>query len=215
MTAPLWSDDGASLASAVAHLALVDPVMAELIGRVGDCRLAAPRRATPFQYLLRAIVGQQLSSKAAATIFGRVTEIYSPGGLDPAKVLATPAERLRAAGLSGGKTRAAKDLARFAADGRLPSARALRAMPPGEVVDRLTEIHGVGQWTVEMLLIFYLGHPDVLPLTDLGVRKGFQLAYRKRRLPHPRFLARHGVRWKPYRSVASWYLWRALELPPA
>jgi 3-methyladenine DNA glycosylase/8-oxoguanine DNA glycosylase len=210
----LWSDDGALLASAVAHLVRVDPVMADLIGRVGGCRIAPPRRATPFQYLLRAIVGQQLSGKAAATIFGRVAGIYSPGPLDPARVLATPPDRLRAAGLSRAKTRSAHDLARFAVEGRLPSARALRTMPIAEVTERLTEIHGIGQWTVEMLLIFYLGHSDVLPLSDLGVRRGFQLTYRKRQLPHPRFLARHGARWSPYRSVASWYLWRALELPP-
>jgi 3-methyladenine DNA glycosylase/8-oxoguanine DNA glycosylase len=214
MTATLWSDDGASLTKAVAHLVRVDPVMADLIDRVGHCRIAAPRRATPFQYLLRAIVGQQLSGKAAATIFGRVAEIYSPTPPDPARVLATAPERLRAAGLSGAKTRSAHDLARFAVEGRLPSARALRGMPAADVTERLTAIRGVGPWTVEMLLIFYLGHPDVLPLSDLGVRRGFQVVYRKRQLPHPRFLARHGARWSPYRSVASWYLWRALELPP-
>ncbi len=211
----LWGNDGSALADAVSHLSQSDPVLAELIARVGACGIAPPRRATPFQYLLRAIVGQQLSGKAAATIFGRVCEIYRPRPLPvPAALLATPVERLRAAGLSGAKTRAAMDLARFAESGRLPSTRALRGMTPEDIVARLTEIRGVGRWTVEMLLIFYLGHPDVLPVNDLGVRKGFQVTYRKRSLPHPKFLARHSNRWQPYRSVAAWYLWRALELPP-
>jgi 3-methyladenine DNA glycosylase/8-oxoguanine DNA glycosylase len=211
----LWDEGGAPLSRAAAHLAAADPVMGALIERVGPCGLEPPPDLTPFQYLMRAIVGQQLSGKAAATIFGRVCRIYHPRPLPgPTAVLATTAERLRAAGLSGAKTRATHDLARFARARRLPSREALAAMDPESVISLLTEVRGVGRWTVEMLLIFYLGHPDVLPLTDLGVRKGFALTYRKRALPSHRVLARQGARWRPFRSVAAWYLWRALELPP-
>src|SRR5262249_47538962 len=143
-----------------------------------------------------------------------VAESYSPALPDPVQVLATRPERLRAAGLSRAKTRSAHDLARFAADGRLPSARALRAMPAAEVTERLTEIHGIGQWTVQKPLIFYLGHPDVRRLGDRGVRRGFQVVYRKPRLPPPRSRARRGARGRPSRWGASWFLWRPLELPP-
>lgn len=211
----LWTDGTNELDRAASHLSGSDPVLARLIERVGPCRIAPPPAITPFQYLCRAIVGQQLSGKAAATIFGRVCEIYRPTPMPtPKRLLGTPAERLRGAGLSRAKTAAVMDLARFALARKLPSVERLRELDPEQVVQRLTEVRGVGRWTVEMLLIFYLGHPDVLPLTDLGVQKGFAITYRKRARPNPAALDRHGKRWRPYRSVAAWYLWRALELPP-
>jgi len=200
-----------------AHLIAADPALARIIARVGDCQLAAPPQATTFQYLLKAIVYQQLSGKAASTIFGRVGAIFTPRSrVTPAALLATPPARLRAAGLSQAKTLAVLDLARHARIGRLPGLDRLRGMDAEAIIEQLTVVRGVGRWTAEMLLIFHLGHPDILPLNDLGVLKGFArtVGRRRRGLPSPKTLARHGDRWRPYRSVASWYLWRALELPP-
>ena len=191
-----------------------DPGLAAMIDRIGPLGLSPARERTPFDYLLRAIVYQQLSGKAASTILGRVREIYSPGRPTPAKVLHTPATVLRAAGLSNGKTAAVLDLASHAARRRLPGPARLRRLTPQQVIDRLTRVRGVGPWTAQMLLIFYLGHPDILPLKDLAIRKGFARVSGRRSLPGEAAIARHGARWRPYRSIASWYLWRASELPP-
>jgi DNA-3-methyladenine glycosylase II len=130
----------------------------------------------------------------------------------PADLLDIPPERLRAAGLSAAKTAALRDLATRTLDGTVPSLPRVRRMPDEEIIERLTLVRGVGRWTVEMLLIFKLGRPDVLPIGDLGVRKGFALTFGKRKLPEPAHMHHRGKRWRPYRSVASWYLWRALEL---
>jgi 3-methyladenine DNA glycosylase/8-oxoguanine DNA glycosylase len=165
-----------------------------------------------FDALLRSIVYQQLSGKAAATILSRVVALYAPASApDPAAVLATDDAVLRSAGLSRNKGAALKDLARHALDGTIPSLAEARALADDELVDRLTVVRGIGRWTVEMLLIFRLGRPDVLPVDDLGVRKGFQRAYGMRRLPAAVTLTRRAERWRPYRSVASWYLWREAE----
>lgn len=202
------------LETATRTLRETDPRLAKVIDLHGPCRIDANGAGTPFAALARSIAYQQLAGKAAATIHGRVVALYAPRRiLRPEDVLATPDERLRQAGLSRAKTAAVKDLAQKALDGIVPSWTALRRMDDEEIVARLTSVRGVGRWTVEMLLIFHLGRPDVLPVSDYGVRKGFQRTYAKRKLPTPVQLTKHAERWRPYRSVASWYLWRALEDP--
>jgi 3-methyladenine DNA glycosylase/8-oxoguanine DNA glycosylase len=168
-----------------------------------------------FAALAEAIVYQQLNGRAAATIFGRFTALY-PGRRFPvpADVLATPDDALRAAGLSRNKILAIRDLAERSVQGTVPEVAALRRMSDDEIVACLTAVRGIGRWTAEMLLLFRLGRPDVLPVDDYGVRKGFAVVYRKRTLPTPAELLRHGERWRPFRSVASWYLWRAAESAP-
>ena len=197
---------------AAAHLATADPVMARLVDAVGPCRLAFGQLDNPFQSLLRAIVYQQLNGKAAATIHGRLLALFPGEHPDPEEILATPDEALRACGLSRAKTAAANDLAARTLDGTVPSLDALRAMDDAAIVERLTAVRGVGPWTAEMLLIFQLGRPDVLPVTDYGVRNGFRRAFGLEDLPTPAVLRDAGERWRPYRSVASWYLWRAADL---
>lgn len=212
----LWRTDGGPVVDrvkAVEHLAAADPALGRIITRAGPLTLERPAGVTPFQYLLRTIVGQQLSVRAASTIFGRLGQLYSPQPLTPGRVLRTPVARLRSAGLSAPKAAAAIDLARHATTRQLPGEADLGRMDPAAVIEALTRIRGVGPWTVQMLLIFYLGHADVLPLLDLGIRKGFARVLGRRTLPAARTLERHGRRWRPYRSIASWYLWRALELP--
>lgn len=189
----------------------IDPRMAELIGRVGPL-VRAPRRLSPYQSLVQAIVYQQLNGKAAATILGRFKELSSDGKFpSPSFVAALAPEKLRGAGLSRGKARYVRALAERAADGRLPSLKEFDRMTDEQIVQVLTEIDGVGQWTAEMFLIFNLGRPDVLPVGDLGVRRGFQVAYRKRSLPDPEKLRLFGRRWAPFRTTAALYLWEAAD----
>jgi 3-methyladenine DNA glycosylase/8-oxoguanine DNA glycosylase len=202
-------------AAALSMLARADRTLARVIRRAGPFTLRPERMQSPFQALLKAIVHQQLSGKAAATILGRVQALYDAGArMAPADLLATPDEALRAAGLSRNKVLAVKDLAHKTLDGVVPPLAKLRRMEDDEIVARLTQVRGVGVWTVEMLLIFRLGRPDVLPVADLGVRRGYQFAFRRDDLPALDTLRAHGERWRPYRSVASWYLWRAVELGP-
>ena len=199
--------------AAVRHLSASDPALARLIASVGPCRLV-PEPAEPFRALAQAVVYQQLTGKAASTILSRVVALYSPGLFPtPEQILKTPVPKLRGAGLSGGKTRALKALAARTLDGTVPSLRKLESMSDVEIVERLTEVHGIGTWTVQMMLIFRMGRPDVLPTGDYGVRKGFAKVFRKKELPTPAELEARGERWRPFRSVASWYLWRSLELP--
>ena len=198
---------------AVRHLRAADPELGALIERVGPLRLAPPQRPDPFRALLRAIVFQQLAGSAVAAIHARVLALFGDAGPDPASLAGASDEALRGAGLSRNKLMALRDLARAARDGTLPSAAALAAMPDEEIIRRLCAIRGIGRWTAEMLLIFDLGRPDVLPVHDLGVRKGFRNLRALDALPTPRELAAHGERWRPYRSVAAWYLWRAAEGP--
>lgn len=207
MSLPYDPDD------ALRALRRADDAMGRLIDRVGPFTLELRPIDDPFHALMRSIVYQQLSGKAAATILGRVLTLF-PGEAppDPDELLATPDEKLRGAGLSRAKTAAFKDLAQKSLDGIVPSMEALAAMPNEEIIRRLTAVRGVGRWTVEMLLIFCLGRPDVLPVTDLGVRKGFMLTYGLDTIPKPKELAEYGTCWQPYRSVASWYLWRATDL---
>jgi len=194
------------------HLTAVDPRLGELIARAGAFTMRPEPTQSLFGALVEAIVYQQLSGKAAETILGRVVAIYRPRRFPrPVDILDTPADRLRAAGLSAAKTAAIKDLAARTLDGTVPTMARVRRMSDELIIERLTTVRGIGRWTVEMLLLFRLGRPDVLPLGDLGVRKGFARAFNRRVLRDPLVLSRRAERWRPYRSVASWYLWRALD----
>ena len=196
------------------HLAATDPRLAALITRSIQYNIKPTASLRPFDALAESIVYQQLSGKAAATIFGRVRALYPRTKyLDPKKVLATPDEKLRAAGLSRNKTAALKDLAAKAIDGTVPSGRALAGMSDGEIITRLTTVRGIGRWTAEMLLLFNLGRLDIWPVDDYGVRKGFAKTFGRRKLPKPKQLMKFGEKWRPYRSVAAWYFWRALDKP--
>ena len=194
------------------QLAATSPKFADLIARVGPFPLQPLRIVRPFHALARSIAYQQLSGKAAATIFGRVCALYPKRKwLSPAPILATSDEMLRAAGLSRSKTASLKDLAARTLDGTVPGHAALTHMSDEEIIERLTKVRGVGRWTVEMLLIFSLGRLDVWPVDDLGVRKGYARTFRKKSVPTPRQLQAIGEKWRPYRSVAAWYFWRALD----
>ena len=213
----LWPDHGVTAvdwAAACRALASRDRALGAVIERVGGPGFPPPTGGTAFEALAHSIVYQQLSGKAAATIFGRFRALYDgPSFPEPAAVLATPHAAMRGVGLSEAKARAIRDLAEHAGRGTIPSIPVLRRMPSDAVVERLTVVRGVGRWTVEMLLLFRIGHPDVLPAHDLGVRKGLARIMKRRELPEPEAVLRRGERWRPYRSVASWYLWRAAELP--
>jgi DNA-3-methyladenine glycosylase II len=188
--------------------------MADLIARSRRYNIAPAASIRPFDALAESIAYQQLSGKAAATIFGRVRALYPKRKwLDPEQLLATPDETLRAAGLSRAKTAALKDLAAKTLDGTVPVGRALIRMSDDEIIARLTTVRGIGRWTVEMLLLFDLGRPDVWPVDDYGVRKGFAKTFGRRQLPTPKQLMKFGEKWRPYRSVAAWYFWRALDQP--
>jgi len=198
--------------TAIEHLQSRDKTLGRLIDRVGPFEPGRRTFDTPFHALFSAIVSQQLSGKAARSIYGRTRALFPRGRVTAPAVLSTAPARLRGAGLSQAKVAAVRDLAARYTDGSLPNAGRLRDLSDEEVIDRLIEVRGIGRWTVEMLLMFHLGRPDVLPAGDLGVRKGYQITYRRRELPDPVELLRHGERWRPYRSVASWYMWRATEL---
>ena len=191
-----------------------DPKLIPVMELHGPCRLDPDGTASPFAALARSIAYQQLTGKAAATIHGRVLALYHPRRHPrPEDVLATEDAHLRAAGLSRSKILAVKDLAAKTLDGTVPTLARLRRLDDEEIVERLSSVRGIGRWTVEMLLIFRLGRPDVLPATDYGVRKGFQKTFKTRGLPTPAQVLKRGERWRPYRSIASWYLWRSLENP--
>jgi DNA-3-methyladenine glycosylase II len=186
--------------------------MAELIACSRRYNITPAVIIRPFDALAESIAYQQLSGKAAATIFGRVRALYPKRKwLDPEQLLATPDETLRAAGLSRAKTAALKDLAAKTIDGTVPAGRALIRMSDDEIITRLTAVRGIGRWTVEMLLLFDLGRPDVWPVDDYGVQKGFAKTFGRRKLPTPKQLMKFGEKWRPYRSVAAWYFWRALD----
>ncbi|MGE3309695.1 MAG: DNA-3-methyladenine glycosylase [Limisphaerales bacterium] len=196
-----------------AHLGNADPVLRKLIRRVGPLGLRPDRRRTSFQSLVRAVANQQLNGKAAATILDRFIRLF-PGRRFPAPgdLEGLGDETLRACGFSRAKVASIRDIAARAVSGEIPSTRAMSRLTDDEIVDRLTEARGVGRWTVEMLLIFQLGRPDVLPADDFGVRNGFRLAYGKPAMPKPGEVMAFGARWRPHRSAAAWYLWRATEL---
>jgi 3-methyladenine DNA glycosylase/8-oxoguanine DNA glycosylase len=193
------------------HLASSDAKLRAVIEAVGPLKLSLDRRASTFEMLVQSIVYQQLTGKAAATIHGRLIALFPEGRAAPEQLLDLRDDHLRAAGLSRGKILAVRDLAAKAIDGTLPTVRSMRTMGDEDIVDRLVKVRGVGRWTAEMLLIFRLGRPDVLPAHDYGVRHGFMLAYRKRSMPTPAELVRAGEKWRPFRTAASWYLWRAVD----
>ena len=188
---------------AIRVLSKSDRKLGKLIEQVGPFRHERRGKVAPFQNLMQSIIYQQLSVLAL---------FPDNGGPTPDKLLKLPDTHLRAAGMSWAKIASVQDLARKTLEGVVPSARKLRRMEDEEIVSRLTEVRGIGEWTVQMMLMFYLRRPDVMPAGDLGVRKGFQLTYGLDYMPEPAAVIDHGEKWRPYRSVASWYMWRALEL---
>jgi len=200
----------------LAHLSKADAVLGGLIRAAGPCTLDEQQDCHPFQALAQAIAHQQLNGTAANTILRRLIEGCGGGAFPtPQMIIEAPADLLRAAGFSFAKVAALKDLAAKTLEEVVPHHSALSALADEEIVERLTRVRGIGRWTVEMLLMFRLGRPDVLPVDDFGVRAGFRAAYGLRKMPAPRALAAFGERWRPYRSTAAWYLWRALELKRA
>ena len=198
---------------ALAHLRRRDRALKRIIDIVGPRKPARLGSAqTPFATLLRSIVYQQLSGKAAGSIHRRVLALFPRRRPSARALLALDDTELRTAGLSRSKVLSVRDLAEKAVARQLPSRRALDAMDDEAIIERLTEVRGVGRWTAEMLLIFTLDRPDVLPATDLGIRRGFMVCQGNGELPEPADLLAHGEVWRPWRSVASWYLWRASEL---
>lgn len=197
---------------AVQYLSSVDAVLGELIERAGPCEMQIRRMQNPFETLARNIIYQQLHGNAAAAIHGRVLALFGQSKLRPEDILSASEESLRSAGLSGAKLAALQDLAAKTLDGTVPTLAKLRRMNDEVIIEHLTKVRGIGRWTVEMLLMSRLGRPDVLPVGDFAVRKGFQLTYNLEEMPKPKALAEYGERWRPFRSVASWYMWQAVDL---
>jgi DNA-3-methyladenine glycosylase II len=198
--------------AAHAHLTAKDKRLARLIAKNGEFKFALDTCDSVYESLLEAIVHQSISGKAAAKIFSRIKALGANGQCPtPHEILATSIQALREAGLSNAKAAAMHDLAQKTIDGIVPTLEAARSLSDEELVARLVSVKGIGAWTVEMFLIFRLGRPDVLPIHDYGVQKGFALTYNKPFIPKPRELAEFGERWRPYRSIASWYMWRAVE----
>jgi len=202
------------LRTAEAALAAADPRLGAVIAQVGRCTLLPRREGTHFTHLLRNIVYQQLSGRAAATIHGRLLDTLGAPEPTPAELLAASDDQLRGCGLSVAKIRAARDLASRVTTGQLPL-DAMDTMADDAVIETLVQVRGIGPWTAQMFLMFRLGRPDVLPVLDLGVQKGAQRIYRLRSLPDAARLERLARNWRPWASVASWYCWRVLELDDA
>jgi DNA-3-methyladenine glycosylase II len=198
---------------AVRYLSSIDSSLGRLIERAGPFDMKIREVSNPFEALARNIIYQQLHGNAAAAIHQRVLALFGKKKLTPRDILDASDVTLRGAGLSGAKLVALKDLAAKTLDGTVPTLARLRRMPDEEIISKLTQVRGIGRWTVEMLLIFGLGRPDVLPVGDFAVRKGFSIVYGLKELPKPKELIHYGERWRPYRSVASWYMWRVHELP--
>ena len=213
----------------MAALTAADAKLGQLMARVGPFTLRMPETQSPFEALARSIIYQQLHGKAAAAIHGRMIGGFEaicgigvhPG---PEHLLECPTEQLRGAGLSHNKVLALRDLAAKTLDGTVPSLARIRRMPDAAIIEQLTQVRGIGQWTVEMMLMFRLGRPDVLPVDDYGVRKGFALTFQGLKpttkvtpalLPKAAVMERRAKRWAPWRSVASWYMWRACDLADA
>ena len=198
------------------HLSGIDRNLGGLIRAVGPYGLKLSQECHPFESLAEAIMYQQLHASAARAIHGRFVATFGNGAFPtPTVVLGARDDALRAVGLSFSKIAALKDLAAKTVEGIVPERRVLVDLEDAEIIERLTAVRGIGRWTVEMLLMFQLGRPDVLPVDDFGVRAGFQYAYGLRKMPLPKALAIYGERWGPYRSAAAWYLWRAVELKKA
>jgi DNA-3-methyladenine glycosylase II len=200
---------------ALEHLCSCDPKLAGLIAQVGPCDIQIPHHFSIFFSLARSIVYQQLAGAAASAILGRVEALFPKGRMTPKNLLAMDESALRSAGLSQNKLAALRDLAAKCADGTVPTKRALARMEDEEIIERISQVRGIGRWTVEMMLIFRLGRTNVLPVDDYGVRKGMQRLYRMRELPKKDAMRRRARKWEPWCSVASWYMWRCAELPGA
>jgi len=202
------------LTTAAAHRVLkTDPVMAGLIAAAVRYKPDATVEQSPFEVLARAIAHQQLHAAAADNILARFIALFEGGVFPlPQYVIDADAARLRAVGFSHAKIAALKDLAEKAVLGVVPGRAELDALSDEQIIERLTQVRGIGRWTVEMMLMFQLQRPDVLPVDDFGVRMGFRLAYGLKGMPKPRALAKFGERWAPHRSIAAWYLWRAVDL---
>jgi DNA-3-methyladenine glycosylase II len=197
----------------VTHLSKTDVVMAGVIEAVGPCRMAANLAGPPYQALASAIAHQQLNGTAANTILKRFVDSVGGGTFPtPQQVLDAPEATMRACGFSFAKIASLRDLAAKTIEGIVPEREELLALDDLAIIERLTQVRGIGRWTVEMMLIFQLGRGDILPVDDFGVRNGFRLAYGLRKMPAPKALAAFGERWSPHRSAAAWYLWRAVEL---
>jgi DNA-3-methyladenine glycosylase II len=226
-------------AAALAHLSAADPKLARLIERAGPFTLKLASRQSPFEALLESIIYQQLHGKAAAAIHAKLIASFAPllaeaghpAGTHPSAqhLLDAPNEQLRQAGLSHNKALSLRDLAAKTLDGTVPTLPVIRRMSDQDIIDHLTQVRGIGKWTVEMFLIFRLGRPDILPTADYGVRKGFALTFGKLKpivdgkpvkvtptdLPKPEIMEKRARKWHPWCSVASWYLWRACDLAAA
>jgi 3-methyladenine DNA glycosylase/8-oxoguanine DNA glycosylase len=214
--APSMSTDRVSLpfdhVAAHEFLSRTDKHLARVIERTGEFQFQLDQCESVYESLLEAIAYQSISGKAAATIFARIKALGANGICPtPQEILRARSQALRKAGLSGAKVLAMKDLAKKTVEGVVPTLADAQKMSDEELVERLISVRGIGAWTVEMFLIFRLGRPDVLPIHDYGVQKGFAITYGKRHIPKPRELAEFGERWRPYRTVASWYLWRAVQ----
>jgi len=200
------------LSVAKAALAAKDERLARLIAETVDFHIEMESMDSPYEALMESIAYQSISGKAAASIFARIKALGKNGRPPtPQEMLKLRPQKLRKAGLSGAKVRAMKDLAQKTIDGIVPTLEEAQKMSDDELVERLVSVRGIGAWTVEMFLIFRLGRPDVLPIHDLGVKKGWSITYGKKRMPKPKELLAFGERWRPYRTVASWYMWRAFE----
>jgi DNA-3-methyladenine glycosylase II len=193
------------------ELSRADRRLAKIIRRIGSFPTKKQKPQHPYESLLRSIVYQQLAGKAAETIFGRVKALGANGFPTPQEILLLDDTKLRGAGLSRQKIAAVKDLAAKTLDGTVPPLATLRRMTEVEIHERLVQVRGIGEWSVQMFLMFRLGRPDVLPIRDLGIQKGFQRVYGLKDTPKPQAILEHGERWRPYRSIASWYLWRAAD----
>jgi DNA-3-methyladenine glycosylase II len=197
---------------AMETLSAKDPKLTPLIKETEQFRVEKGAAESPYEVLVEAITHQSISGKAAATIFGRVQALGSNGRIPtPNEMLKLRKPALRKAGLSGAKILAMKDLAKKTIDGIVPTLEEAHKLSDEELIKRLVSVRGIGAWTVEMFLIFRLGRPDVLPIHDLGVRKGWAITYGKKHMPAPKDLLKFGERWRPYRTVASWYMWRACQ----
>jgi DNA-3-methyladenine glycosylase II len=200
------------LAEAVRHLSERDEQLKALIEELLPFKIEYEETESPYEILRESRGYQSLSGYAAGTIFGRIKGLGSDGRApNPEQMRKLPASKLRKAGLSSAKVAAMKDLARKTMEGIVPTLEEAQALSDQELVERLVSVRGIGAWTVEMFLIFRLGRPDVLPIHDLGVKKGWSVAYGKKHMPKPQELLKFGERWRPYRTVASWYMWRAFE----
>ena len=199
----------ANYRASVRHLKRVDPILAQVIESVGPCRIQLRTGGTHFQALVRSIIYQQLSGKAAGTILSRFNALYGDAP-DPDAVLATSDAQLRTVGLSRQKIGYLRDLSAKVSSGELPL-DAVHQMDDDDLIDHLVQVKGIGRWTAQMFLMFRLGRPDVLPELDLGVQNAIQRAYGLKKRPTPKDVLRIGEKWRPYASIASWYLWRSLE----